>query len=825
MACRLHNLLIVLTLPPLPTLPSLPPSLPTVVGFDIIELWTADAQQKLSCTYVHATKAMLRHRPNIIVGHYPNHKKAHRVSPKLCEKAKQAKGRYYWDVKRTESDKLEADYLECNIHTEMATYLETDGVHIYIVGFVLEKLPFKTKWVKFIAGLSYAIYVAAFDLDDEDDEGKEDDPGVDYSLNNKSYMPRAGSEINFSNTEEDAEASKGADVWVTRQEAISLNPELNHMAVAEKPPSAPMQLPALQIPTDEGIRSIVGEDGDKNPFGLLGLEIETEYNVDNLQIIQGRGRGGSDTVLREELNNGPSVDMLNLEVLPHPIYADLTTVVSQLSSSETGNTMETTNINADSTGVIEEGQETETMTDNSVGKNAGSGDEDRNEDGREFKTCMSGGDLSGSEEHMINAELDIVGLGERGGESKELTPRTSAISSPVGSLPDMPDMAVIDQMQIDIHGTQAGDVADADSSVGVIGTGNVADMFVSFSHVAPTWDPVDVFSFPVAEIPVIVAVPDNLVMEHFTDIQYIADGSNANIFLARLNDEKVIIKMIKEEIQANGVAMHEFNVEHGLLSRISHPNIIKLVGAGRTPRRFIVLEWLGGGTLSTVLSHNQFKSGLAQKLFRRPSFTYTNLLSRAKDVADALSFLNTNCHKGATIIHRDLKPDNVGFTADGQVKLFDFGLCTLVKSRKSANDTYSMTGNTGSLRYMAPEVALKQPYNEKADVYSFGIMVWQMARDRVPFKGMSREEFMARVVQRGERPKLDKSWPSAFSNMLESCWSADHTRRPSFQELSDLLGKLQSCKASLPVAGRPVSPTSPSSRSPASKQTSSSVWH
>ena len=69
------------------------------------------------------------------------------------------------------------------------------------------------------------------------------------------------------------------------------------------------------------------------------------------------------------------------------------------------------------------------------------------------------------------------------------------------------------------------------------------------------------------------------------------------------------------------------------------------------------------------------------------------------------------------------------------LKLFDFGLCTCVKKHDDDTQTYEMTGNTGSLRYMAPEVALKQPYNEKADVYSFGIMVWQMARDRIPYKG------------------------------------------------------------------------------------------
>ena len=168
----------------------------------------------------------------------------------------------------------------------------------------------------------------------------------------------------------------------------------------------------------------------------------------------------------------------------------------------------------------------------------------------------------------------------------------------------------------------------------------------------PTWDPVDEFSYPVAEIPISSLVPDNLLLEHFDDVQHIADGSNANIFLARLNGERVIIKMIKADVQMDPVAVHEFDVEHGMLSRISHPNIIKLLGAGRSPRRFVVLEWLGGGSLNTILSQNQAKPGLAQKLFRRPTFTYANLLSKARDMAEALDFLHARCHPGATVIHR-----------------------------------------------------------------------------------------------------------------------------------------------------------------------------
>ena len=132
----------------------------------------------------------------------------------------------------------------------------------------------------------------------------------------------------------------------------------------------------------------------------------------------------------------------------------------------------------------------------------------------------------------------------------------------------------------------------------------------------------------------------------------------------------------------------------------------------------------------------------------------------------------------------------MGFTSSGHLKLFDFGLCTCVRRRTRAEEAYDMTGNTGSLRYMAPEVALRRPYNEKGDVYSFGIMVWQMARDRIPFKGMNREDFMSLVVRGGERPKLDKSWPGGFSSLLVQCWDSDPLKRPSFAQVSEQLSRL-----------------------------------
>ncbi len=115
---------------------------------------------------------------------------------------------------------------------------------------------------------------------------------------------------------------------------------------------------------------------------------------------------------------------------------------------------------------------------------------------------------------------------------------------------------------------------------------------------------------------------------------------------------------------------------------------------------------------------------------------------------------------------------------------------TCVRARTKVDEAYEMTGYTGSLRYMAPEVVLREPYTEKADVYSFGIMLWQMARDRIPFKGYNKEEFIRNVVTCHERPKLDKSWPIGFSKLLKDCWDSEAIHRPSFSVILMEINKL-----------------------------------
>eukprot|EP01034_Spumella_vulgaris_P042710 gene42710-52984_t len=123
-------------------------------------------------------------------------------------------------------------------------------------------------------------------------------------------------------------------------------------------------------------------------------------------------------------------------------------------------------------------------------------------------------------------------------------------------------------------------------------------------------------------IPVKLQLQLNLSIDDFQNVQHIADGSNANIFTAKLNGKVVVIKMIKPACEDDEVAINELDMEIGLLSRMEHPNIIKVIGGGSTPRKFIVVEHLGGGSLHSVLAANPQKPGLASKLFRKPTWAF-----------------------------------------------------------------------------------------------------------------------------------------------------------------------------------------------------------
>jgi serine/threonine protein kinase len=122
------------------------------------------------------------------------------------------------------------------------------------------------------------------------------------------------------------------------------------------------------------------------------------------------------------------------------------------------------------------------------------------------------------------------------------------------------------------------------------------------------------------------------------------------------------------------------------------------------------------------------------------------------------------------------------------LKLFDFGLARELKeSERTANGLYNLTGFTGAVRYMAPEVGLGKPYNEKSDVYSWSMLMWYMLALEPPF-GMYSEDMLAdRVFKGRERPQVFKRWPAAVSKLMKKAWHEDIAERPSFQKIRRVL--------------------------------------
>lgn len=189
--------------------------------------------------------------------------------------------------------------------------------------------------------------------------------------------------------------------------------------------------------------------------------------------------------------------------------------------------------------------------------------------------------------------------------------------------------------------------------------------------------------------------PANMKWSDFDDVEKLVDGTSAELYYAQYIGQPVIIKMIKEEDEANEYAIAEFDMEHSILEHADHPHIVRFVGAGRDPRKFIVMEYLNEGTLGDFLSHNEKRRKEGREILG-PTMDFKEALMKGLQLAEGMEYLHSKCLPGVAIVHRDLKPDNIGIM-DGNIKVFDFGLSIAIRERSRATEAYDMTGCTGTM--------------------------------------------------------------------------------------------------------------------------------
>lgn len=289
------------------------------------------------------------------------------------------------------------------------------------------------------------------------------------------------------------------------------------------------------------------------------------------------------------------------------------------------------------------------------------------------------------------------------------------------------------------------------------------------------------FAYPLLNLPTLKNKDGRISYEYLLNVKHLLNGSNSNIYKATYMKTHVIVKIIQQDPHDIAYAEKEFRLEHEILMRISNENIVGYYGGGTVntsviERRFLVLERLNFGTLVEVMKRHAGR--------HKSYFTHFRVLEIASDFANALNYLHYGFHSDITIIHRDLKPDNIGFTDTGKLKLMDFGLSAIVQRRTSSTEKYAMTGNTGSLRYMAPEIYLEQPYTELVDMYSYGLIIWHAITGIPPYQGYSKSDFLPRVFTNKERPSLNLGPASAaIGEILDLCWRNNYEERPTSSEV------------------------------------------
>lgn len=295
---------------------------------------------------------------------------------------------------------------------------------------------------------------------------------------------------------------------------------------------------------------------------------------------------------------------------------------------------------------------------------------------------------------------------------------------------------------------------------------------------------------------------DDVREQELQDKQFIADhcirdGGDARYCVKALSPNVVT----DETMFTHGVV--DMAAETMFLSVISHPHIITMRGYSANgmikPDHFIILDRLYD-TLEARIPKwkvqakraRSFVNKLKKSSSRKLEELMETKLSYAYDLAGAFEYLHK--HK---IIYRDLKPENVGFNVRDDIILFDFGLSKEITNdeEKVTDDTWNLTGETGSLRYMAPEVADNKPYGYSSDMYSFAIMLWEMLQMEIPFPRYTKKAHSELVVKKGGRPKIEDSWGPGMKGFLKSCWNQDLKRRPTAAKASLIL-KREAAKAS-----------------------------
>lgn len=253
-------------------------------------------------------------------------------------------------------------------------------------------------------------------------------------------------------------------------------------------------------------------------------------------------------------------------------------------------------------------------------------------------------------------------------------------------------------------------------------------------------------------------IPGSYLINRYEIIMKIGSGGMADVYKAKdhVLNRLVAIKVLKQEYSTDATFVKKFRVEAQSAAGLSHPNIVNVYDVGEDNGvYFIVMELVQGITLKNYID-------MKGKLDIREA------LNISVQIASGLSAAHEN-----RIIHRDIKPQNIIMSRDGKVKVTDFGIA------KVADSTTVTTTAAGTVHYISPEQARGGYSDERSDIYSLGITMYEMVTGRVPFEGETNVAVALMHIQSEITPprQLEPSIPVSFEKIILKCTQKKPERR------------------------------------------------